>query len=245
MSDINTEELDWEAIPAHVGLIMDGNGRWAAQRGLERTAGHAAGEAALFDTVDAAIALGVKWLTAYTFSTENWSREEEEVAFLMFFNEDILIRRRNYLNEKNVRMRFAGDMGDTRIPERNHRHMAQAVELTERNDGLQLVFAFNYGGRTEIASAAKSLAQKVATGELDLQDIDEAALSANLYVPEMPDLDLVIRSSGEQRTSNFMLWEAAYAEYIFSDVLWPDFGAQTLIDAISEFQGRSRRFGKA
>jgi undecaprenyl diphosphate synthase len=245
MSDLNTEGLDWEAIPTHVGLIMDGNGRWAAQRGLERTAGHAAGEAALFDAVDGAIALGVKWLTAYTFSTENWSREEEEVAFLMFFNEDILTRRRNDLNEKNVRMRFAGDMDDPRIPDRNHRHMAQAVELTEGNDGLQLVFAFNYGGRTEIVSAAKALAQKVATGELDPQDVDEAALSGNLYVPEMPDIDLVIRSSGEQRTSNFMLWEAAYAEYIFSDVLWPDFDAQTLVDAIREFQGRSRRFGKA
>ncbi len=245
MPDLDTEGLDWEAIPAHVGLIMDGNGRWAAQRGLERTAGHAVGEAALFDAVDGAIALGVKWLTAYTFSTENWSRDEDEVAFLMFFNEDILTRRRNDLNEKNVRMRFAGDMSDPRIPDRNHQHMTEAVKLTEDNDGLQLVFAFNYGGRTEIAAAARALAKKVAAGELDPHDIDEAALSANLYVPDMPDLDLVIRSSGEQRTSNFMLWEAAYAEYIFSDVLWPDFDAQTLVDAITEFQGRSRRFGKA
>jgi undecaprenyl diphosphate synthase len=245
VSDLDTEGLDWEAIPAHVGLIMDGNGRWAAQRGLERTAGHAVGEAALFDAVDGAVALGVKWLTAYTFSTENWSRDEDEVAFLMFFNEDILTRRRNDLNEKNVRMHFAGDMTDPRIPDRNHRHMAEAVELTEENDGLQLVFAFNYGGRAEIAAAARALAEKVAAGVLSPHEIDEAALSADLYVPDMPDLDLVIRSSGEQRTSNFMLWKAAYAEYIFSDVLWPDFDAQKLVDAIVEFQGRSRRFGKA
>ena len=245
MRDLDLSEVDSDAVPRHVGLIMDGNGRWANARGLERTAGHAVGEAALFDAVDGAIALGVKWLTAYTFSTENWSRDESEVAFLMFFNEDILTRRRNDLNAKNVRMHFAGDMEDSRIPDRNHRHMAEAVELTKDNDGLQLVFAFNYGGRTEIAYAARRLAEKVAAGELTPDAVTEEALSNHLYVDNMPDVDLVIRSSGEQRTSNFMLWEAAYAEYVFSDILWPDFTAQALVDSVVLFQSRSRRFGKA
>jgi undecaprenyl diphosphate synthase len=242
---LDLDAVDPTRVPAHIGLIMDGNGRWAASRGLPRTAGHAAGEAALFDTIDGALALGVGWLTAYTFSTENWSRSAEEVEFLMFFNEDILTRRRDELDAKGVRIRFAGEFEDPRIPERNHVHMAAAADLTADNDTLQLVLAFNYGGRAEIVAAARRLAALVAAGDLEPDEIDEAAVAAALHVPEMPDVDLVVRTSGEYRISNFLLWQAAYAEFVFPDCHWPDFGAQRLVDAVAEYQQRRRRFGRA
>jgi undecaprenyl diphosphate synthase len=231
--------VDLDRVPTHVGLILDGNGRWANQRDLPRTAGHLAGEEALFDTVEGALELGVKWVTAFTFSTENWARSEEEVEFLMWFNEDLLTRRRDDLHEQGVRMRFAGDMDDPRIPDRNRRHMAEAETLTRDNDRLHLVFAFNYGSRREIVEAARRLAGR------DPGEIDEAALSAAMYVPEMPDVDLVIRSSGEHRLSNFLLWQSAYAEFYFPGILWPDFDRHALVDAIVDFQGRDRRFGGA
>ncbi len=240
---IDLDAVDLDRVPAHVGLIMDGNGRWANARGLERTAGHAAGEAALFDTIDGALAVGVRWLTAYTFSTENWSRPADEVEFLMFFNEDLLTRRRDELNAKGVRMHFAGQMDDPRIPARNLEHMASAAELTKGNDTLHLVLAFNYGGRAEIVTAAARLAARVADGELGPDEVDEAALSSGLSVPEMPDVDLVVRTSGEQRLSNFLLWQAAYAELFFADCYWPEFGAQRLVDAVADYQSRRRRFG--
>ena len=240
---IDLDGVDPDGVPGHIGLIMDGNGRWANERGLERTAGHAAGEASLFDTIDGALALGVRWLTAYTFSTENWSRPDDEVEFLMFFNEDLLTRRRDELHAKGVRMHFAGEMDDPRIPPRNLEHMASAAELTRGNDTLHLVLAFNYGGRAELASAARRLAERVADGELDPGSVDESAVAGALSVPEMPDVDLVIRTSGEQRLSNFLLWQAAYAELVFADCFWPEFGAQRLVDAVLEFQSRGRRFG--
>jgi undecaprenyl diphosphate synthase len=237
--------LDPERIPRHVGLILDGNGRWANARGLPRTAGHAAGEAALFDTVEGALEIGIEWLTAYTFSTENWSRSEEEVEFLMWFNEDLLTRRRDDLHAQGVRMWFAGDMADPRIPDRNRKHMAEASEMTAGNTNLNLVFAFNYGSRREIVEAARSLAGKVATGEVPLEEIDETWLSGSLYIPDMPDVDLIIRSSGEHRLSNFLLWQAAYAEFHFPGILWPDFDRHALLDAVLDYQGRDRRFGGA
>ena len=240
---IDLDGVDPNRVPAHVGLIMDGNGRWANARGLERTAGHAAGEAALFDTIDGALSLGIGWLTAYTFSTENWSRPDDEVEFLMFFNEDLLTRRRDELDAKGVRMYFAGEMDDPRIPARNLEHMASAAELTKDNDTLHLVLAFNYGGRAEIATAAKRLAERVASGDLSPSEVDEAALAAGLSVPGMPDVDLVVRTSGELRLSNFLLWQAAYAELFFADCYWPEFGAQRLVDAVVDFQARGRRFG--
>ncbi|MGH8923299.1 MAG: polyprenyl diphosphate synthase [Acidimicrobiia bacterium] len=239
------EEIDRKAIPRHVGLILDGNGRWAKARGLPRTAGHAAGEAALFDTVEGALELGIQWLSAYTFSTENWSRDAEEVQFLMWFNQDLLLRRRDALHEQGVRMLFAGDLADPRIPEHNRTQMAEATELTKKNHELSLVFAFNYGSRREIADAAAVIARKVVEGEIDLDEIDEETLNAHLYVPEMPPLDLVVRSSGEHRLSNFFLWQAAYAEFVFPGVLWPDFNRDHLRQAVIEFQQRERRFGGA
>ncbi|HEX6946258.1 MAG TPA: polyprenyl diphosphate synthase [Acidimicrobiia bacterium] len=237
--------LDPNRIPVHVGLILDGNGRWANARGLPRTAGHMAGEAALFDTVEGALEIGIKWMTAFTFSTENWSRDPEEVEFLMWFNEDLLTRRRDDLHAQGVRMWFAGDMSDPRIPDRNRRHMAEASELTKDNDRLNLVFAFNYGSQREIVDAARTLARMVRDGEIGVDEIDEAAFARNLYVPDMPPVDLIIRSSGEQRLSNFMLWQAAYAEFSFPGILWPDFNRQHLLEAVLDYQERDRRFGGA
>lgn len=237
--------IDPGRVPRHVGLILDGNGRWANARGLPRTAGHAAGEAALFDTVEGALEIGIEWLTAYTFSTENWSRSEEEVEFLMWFNEDLLTRRRDDLHAQGVRMLFAGDMDDPRIPDRNRKHMAEAAEMTAANTRLTLVFAFNYGSRREIVDAARSIAARVAIGDLAVDDIDEATLAGSLYIPDMPDVDLVIRSSGEHRLSNFLLWQSAYAEFYFPGILWPDFDRHGLLDAVIDFQQRERRFGGA
>ncbi|MGQ0848562.1 MAG: polyprenyl diphosphate synthase [Actinomycetota bacterium] len=242
---LDLSALDRDRIPRHVGLILDGNGRWAKARGLPRTAGHAAGEEALFDTVEGALEIGIKWLSAYTFSTENWDRDPEEVEFLMWFNEDLLTRRRNDLHRQGVRMLFAGDLDDRRVPDRNRHHMAEASALTADNDRLTLVFAFNYGSRREIASSARRLAEAVLGGDVTADEIDEEAVSRNLYVPAMPDLDLVIRTSGEHRLSNFFLWQAAYAEFMFPGVLWPDFNRHHLLEAVLEFQGRERRFGRA
>ena len=242
---LDTAQIDPTQIPAHVGLILDGNGRWANARGLPRTAGHLAGEAALFDTVEGALELGIKWVTAFTFSTENWSRSEEEVEFLMWFNEDLLTRRRDDLDAQGVRMWFAGDMDDPRIPDRNRKHMAEASEKTAANTELNLVFAFNYGSRREIVDATTALAARVAAGEIASEDIDEASIQASLYIPEMPDVDLIIRSSGEHRLSNFLLWQAAYAEFYFPGILWPDFDRHALVDAVVDYQNRDRRFGAA
>lgn len=238
-------DLDMARIPRHIGLILDGNGRWANLRDLPRTAGHAAGEASLFSTIESARQLGVEWLTAYTFSTENWTRAEDEVEFLMFFNEDLLLRRRDELHAQDIRIYFAGDMDDPRVPERNRMRMRETEEMTKSNEGMRLVFAFNYGSRTEIAGAARELARLVRDGNLEPEKVDTDALARHLYVPEMPDVDLVIRTSGEMRLSNFLLWQAAYAEFVFPDVLWPDFAREHLEAAIVEYQQRKRRFGTA
>ncbi|MEE8407005.1 MAG: polyprenyl diphosphate synthase [Acidimicrobiia bacterium] len=242
---LDTSMLDPGLIPDHVGLILDGNGRWANARGLPRTAGHLAGEEALFDTVEGAVEIGIKWLTAFTFSTENWSRSDDEVEFLMWFNEDLLLRRRDDLNAQGVRMRFAGYMKDPRIPDRNREHMADAEEKTKENEVLNLVFAFNYGARREIVEGARILASRAVSGDLRVDDIDEDALRGALYIPEMPDVDLIIRSSGEHRLSNFLLWQSAYAEFYFPGILWPDFDRHALLDAVIEYQSRDRRFGGA
>lgn len=232
-----------DQVPRHVAIIMDGNGRWANARGLPRTAGHAAGEPVLFEIVHAALDLGIEWLTAYTFSTENWSRAPDEVQFLMQFNVDLLTRRRDELNELGVRIVFIGERDDPRVPEAVRERMISAEALTRDNTTMTMVFAFNYGGRVEIARAAELVAQQVAAGELAPSDVDIEAISSRLYCPEMPDPDLVIRTSGEQRTSNFLLWEAAYAEYVFSPVLWPDFDRDEFVRCIAEYQDRERRYG--
>jgi len=230
-------------VPRHVAIILDGNGRWATARGLHRTAGHAAGEPVLFDVVHGAIDLGIEWLTVYVFSTENWSRPAEEVAFLMQFNEDLLLRRRDELNDLGVRVIFVGDRADSRVSDRLRGHIADTEALTASNRTITLVFAFNYGARLEIAAAARRIAQKAAAGEIDPDAVDAATVAAHLYLPDMPDPDLVIRSSGEQRISNFLLWQSAYAELAFPATLWPDFDRHSLAACVDDYRRRQRRFG--
>ena len=217
---------------------MDGNGRWAERRGLPRTDGHAAGEEALVDTVDGALELGTSWLTVYAFSTENWRRPADEVRFLMGFNESLLLRRRDELHAKGVRVRFIGRR-DWRVPRRVLRRIDEAVELTRGNRRLTLTLAFNYGGRAEIIDAVRAM---VAAGT-PADKITEKRLRQHLYAPDMPDPDLVVRTSGEYRISNFLLWELAYSELVFTDVLWPDFRREDLFAAVRDFQNRDRRYG--
>src|ERR1700733_9585796 len=225
-------------IPAHVACVMDGNGRWAARRGLPRTDGHAAGEEALLDVVNGALEIGVRWITLYAFSTENWRRPADEVRYLMGFNESLLVRRRDELHEKGVRIRFAGRR-DRRVPKRVVRRMDESASLTADNRRMTLTMAFNYGGRAEIVDAVR---EHVADG-VDLRRINERAIRSRLYYPDQPDPDLVIRTSGEYRISNFLLWQLAYSELVFDDVLWPDFRRGHLFAAVHDFQRRQRRYG--
>ena len=235
-------DIDRTKVPDHVAIVMDGNGRWAKQRGLPRTEGHGAGEAALWDTVKGAVEVGVKWLTVYAFSTENWSRPPAEVLYLMNFNRGLLQRRRDELNAMNVRIRFIGRR-DWRVPRSVLKEIEISEELTRHNDGMTLTIAFNYGGRKEVVDAVKQLAREVQAGTLKPSKIDDEAIASRLYAPDMPDPDLLIRTSGEMRTSNFLLWELAYSELWFTPVFWPDFTREYLFEAIRDFQKRERRFG--
>ncbi len=229
-------------VPSHVAIIMDGNGRWANQRGLTRNAGHEAGEAALFDTVEGALELGLEHLTVYAFSTENWRRPVEEVRFLLGFNESLLLRRADELHERQVRVRFVGGQ-DRRVPRRLVRLIEHTEQLTADNRRMTLRIAFNYGSRAELAHAAQRAAEDVRAGRLDA--VDEDAIAARLYDPRMPDVDLLIRTSGEQRLSNYLLWQAAYAELVFTPVLWPDFDRHELARCVAQYGVRDRRFGSA
>jgi undecaprenyl diphosphate synthase len=230
--------IDLRRAPRHIAAVMDGNGRWATQRGLKRTDGHAAGEEALFDVVEGALELGIEWLTVYAFSTENWKRPADEVRFLMGFNEGILLRHRDQLHEWGVRVQFMGRR-DWRVPKRILKRIRETEEQTAGNRRMTFSIAFNYGGRAEIVDAVKAL---VADGAKP-DDVTEKAIRARLYDPNMPDPDLVVRTSGEYRISNFLLWELAYSELVFTGVLWPDFRREHLFDAVREFQSRDRRFG--
>ena len=235
-------DIDRKNVPSHVAIVMDGNGRWATQRGLPRTEGHGAGEEALWDTVKGAVEVGVKWLTVYAFSTENWSRPPAEVLYLMNFNRGLLRRRRDELNTMNVRIRFIGRR-DWRVPRSVLKEIEISEELTRNNTGMTLTIAFNYGGRKEVVDAVKQIAREVQAGTLKPSKIDDDAIAARLYAPDMPDPDLLIRTSGEMRTSNFLLWELAYSELWFTPVFWPDFTRELLFEAIRDFQKRERRFG--
>lgn len=230
-------------VPRHVAVVMDGNGRWAQERGWPRTRGHEAGEAALFDCVEGAIEVGVRWLSAYAFSTENWRRSPEEVRFLMGFNLDVLRRRRDQMNELGVRVRWAGRR--PRLWQRVIRELEAAEELTRDNTVLTLCMCVNYGGRAELADAAARLAADALAGRVDPAKVTEATLAGYLDEPDMPDVDLFVRTSGEQRTSNFLLWQSAYAELAFVDTLWPDFDRRHLWAAIEQYAARDRRYGTA
>ncbi|MTV26290.1 di-trans,poly-cis-decaprenylcistransferase [Nitriliruptoraceae bacterium ZYF776] len=235
-------DVDLDRVPAHVAIIMDGNGRWANQRGLSRNAGHEMGETALFDTVEGALELGIRHLTVYAFSTENWKRSADEVRFLMNFNESLLVRRADELDDRDVQVRFIGRRNRP-VPKRLVKLIESTETLTAGNERMTLRIAFNYGGRTELLDAARAAAEDVAAGRI--KRIDARALEARLYDPQMPEVDLLIRTSGEQRLSNYLLWQAAYAELVFVDTLWPDFDRVTLARCVEAYQARERRFGKA
>jgi len=235
-------DLDLGELPRHVGIIMDGNGRWAKQRGLTRSDGHSAGEEALFDVVDASIEIGLKWLTVYAFSTENWKRPPTEIRYLMYFNRRLLRNRRDELNGRGVRIRFTG-RNDWRVPRNVDRDMTDAQDLTRANTGLTFTIAFNYGGRTEIVDAVRKLLDDHDKGRLKGERLTPDSIRSRLYHPDMPDLDLLIRTGGEMRISNFLVWQAAYSELWFTPVYWPDFNRENLFEAIRDYQKRDRRFG--
>jgi undecaprenyl diphosphate synthase len=226
-----------------VAIVMDGNGRWAKARGLPRTSGHEAGEAALFDVVEGAIELGVTHVSAYAFSTENWKRSPEEVRFLMGFNRDVIRRRRDDMHALGVRVRWAGRR--PRLWKSVVTELAAAEELTRANTVLTLTMCVNYGGRAEIADAVRAIALEVAAGRLDPAGIDERTIARHLDEPDLPDVDLFLRTSGEQRTSNFLLWQSAYAELVFLDTLWPDVDRRHLWEAAQIYASRDRRYGGA
>ncbi len=231
------------AVPSHIAIVMDGNGRWANERGLTRIEGHKAGEAALLDVVAGAIEAGVKYLTVYAFSTENWKRSPEEVRFLMGFNREVLRRRRDQLNQWGVRIRWAGRR--PRLWVSVIQELKDAEALTAKNSTLTLTMCVNYGSRIEIVDAINALSKDVAAGKVKAGSITDKTLQRYLNTNYLPDVDLFLRSSGEQRVSNFLLWQSAYAEFVFMDTPWPDFNRTTLWDAIGHFSGRSRRFGGA
>jgi undecaprenyl diphosphate synthase len=232
-----------ELVPRHVALVMDGNGRWAKQRGLPRTEGHKAGEYSLFDVIMGAIELGIPYLSAYAFSTENWRRSPDEVRFLMGFNRDVIRRRRDQLNEMGVRVRWAGRR--PRLWRSVISELEDAERMTAGNSVLTLQFCVNYGGRSEIADAAARLAADAVAGRIRPGRIDEKVFARYLDEPEIPDVDLFVRSSGEQRLSNFLIWQSAYAELVFLDTLFPDFDRRHLWRACEIYASRDRRYGGA
>jgi len=235
--------MDPKQIPQHVALVMDGNGRWAKQRGLARTAGHEAGEASLIDMVHGAIEIGVKELSAYAFSTENWRRSPEEVKFLMEFNRQVLRKRRDEMNELGIKIRWVGR--EKRLMASVIKELKEAEELTKNNKVLTLNMCINYGGRAEMLDAAVAIAKDAMRKKIKPDSLNEKSINKYLYAPQMRDVDLFLRSSGEQRTSNFLMWQSAYAEMVFLDVLWPDADRRTLWKAIEIYAERERRFGKA
>lgn len=256
MAQVNRQQfqpVDWtgeqppsvppSGVPGHVAMVMDGNGRWANRQGLPRTEGHRAGEEALLDVVAGALQIGVRHLSVYAFSTENWKRSADEVRFLMGFNREVLHRQRDQLNEWGVRVRWSGRR--PRLWKSVIADLEHAEKLTRGNTRMTLNMCVNYGGRVEIVDAVRELAREAADGRISPERIGERHIARHLYQPELPDVDLFVRSSGEQRTSNFLLWESAYAEFVFLDVLWPDFRRRHLWGAIEQYIARDRRFGGA
>ncbi|ASU77976.1 isoprenyl transferase [Actinopolyspora erythraea] len=232
-----------EAVPNHVAVVMDGNGRWANERGLPRVEGHKRGEAVVLELTRGAIQLGVQWLSLYAFSTENWKRSPEEVRFLMGFNRDVIHRRVDELDELGVRVRWAGrrpKLWRSVVDE-----LRAAEERTAGNQVMNLTMCVNYGGRAEIGDSAREIARLAAAGKINPDKVDQRTVARHLYQPQMPDVDLFIRPSGERRTSNFMLWQSAYAEMVFQDTLFPDVDRTHLWDACAAYARRDRRFGGA
>ncbi|MET9345820.1 isoprenyl transferase [Streptomyces termitum] len=233
--------LQPELVPEHVAIVMDGNGRWAKERGLPRTEGHKVGAEQVLDVLQGAIEMGVGSISLYAFSTENWKRSPEEVRFLMNFNRDFIRKSRDQLDSLGVRVRWVGRM--PKLWKSVAKELQVAQEQTKDNTKLTLYFCMNYGGRAELTDAAQAMAEDVRAGRLDPAKITEKTIQKYLYYPDMPDVDLFLRPSGEQRTSNYLIWQSAYAEMVFQDVLWPDFDRRDLWRACIEYAQRDRRFG--
>ncbi|HLR48109.1 MAG TPA: isoprenyl transferase [Corynebacterium sp.] len=238
---LHPPEIPTEFLPRHIAMVMDGNGRWAQERGMKRTEGHKRGEAVLLDVVDACLALGVPYLSAYAFSTENWRRSPDEVRFLMGFNRDVLRRQREWLHERGVRVVWAGRR--PRLWRSVIKELEAAEELTKDNTRMTLAMCVNYGGRAELADAFKKMSEDVQNGTLNPATVTEKTISQYMYDPTMPDVDLFLRPSGEKRTSNFLVWQSAYAEMVYQDKLFPDFTPEDLFAAVEEYARRDRRFG--
>lgn len=239
--DISLDDVDLERIPAHVSIIMDGNGRWATARGLDRSQGHVAGVDSLREAVTTSVRLGLDVLSVYAFSTENWRRPKREVDLLMHLFATTLVNELPLFHQENVRLRFLGDIDS--LPERTRRVFQRGLDETADHTGMTFALAVNYGSRAEIARAAREIARDVARGALSADDVDENALAGRLYTAGLPDPDLLIRTSGEMRLSNYLLWQLAYTEFYVTPVLWPDFSRWDFLRAVASFQGRSRRFG--
>ena len=234
-------DIDKGKLPVHIAIIMDGNGRWAQKKGLPRVMGHKAGMEALKKTVKSCSDLGIKILTVYAFSTENWNRPQDEVNYLMDLLVEYMRREVNALHKNKVKIKLLGEVD--MLPDQTRTEIEEAIELTKNNEGLQFNIALNYGGRAEILRACRNLIKDLEAGNLDMDSADEKVFSNYLYTSNDPDPDLIIRTSGEQRISNFLLWQGAYSELLFVDRLWPDFDEAVLHSAILEYQNRNRRFG--
>lgn len=233
--------IDMEKLPVHIAIIMDGNGRWAQKKGLPRVMGHKAGMEAIRKTIKCCSDLGIKILTVFAFSTENWKRPQDEVNYLMNLLVEYMRKEVSSLHKNKVKIKLLGEIDI--LPDETKKEIAEAVKLTENNKGLQFNIALNYGGRAEILKACKSLIRDIEDGNLDMNSLDEAVFSNYLYTGNDPDPDLIIRTSGEQRISNFLLWQGAYSELLFVNELWPDFNEKVLYRALKEYQSRNRRFG--
>ena len=238
----NTTTINTTNLPAHLAIIMDGNGRWAKQKGMLRAFGHESGVKAVRETVEACAKLGISYLTLYAFSTENWNRPKLEVDALMSILMNSLKKELPTMQKNNIKLNTIGNTA--MLPERARRQLYEVIEQTKTNTGMTLTLALSYGSREEIIAAVKQISEKVKNNQLNIADISESLITSHLYTHNLPDADLVIRTSGEQRISNFLLWQAAYAELYFTDVLWPDFREKDLHDAIASYQKRERRFGK-
>lgn len=236
------DKIDFERLPQHIAVIMDGNGRWAKQQGKLRVFGHQNGVGAVRAVSEACAELGVKYLTLYAFSTENWNRSQLEVDTLMRLLSKTIAEEVKTLNDNNIKLNAIGDL--SRLPKYNYEALMKAIEDTKNNDRMTLTLCLSYSGRWEITDATKRIAEKVKSGELDIEQIDEKCFSDNLSTSGMPDPELLVRTSGEERISNFLLWQLAYSEFYFTDKFWPDFGKEDLYQAIVDYQSRERRFGK-
>ncbi|WP_343005103.1 MULTISPECIES: isoprenyl transferase [unclassified Collinsella] len=239
--DISLSDVNLDHLPSHISVIMDGNGRWATRQGKERGEGHIAGVSSLRETITACVRLGIDVLSAYAFSTENWKRPQHEVDLLMHLFATTLLKELPLFHQENVRLVFLGDI--EALPEKTRDVFEEGLAETAGNTGMVLALAVNYGARAELARAARTLAARVASGDINIEDIDEGAVAASLYTADLPDPELLIRTSGELRLSNYLLWQLAYSEFYVTDTLWPDFDRWELLRGIKAFQGRDRRFG--